>query len=787
MRIKTILTAIIIFTVALSTYAQNVGTLSNDFNFEAYQAGNEETFVLYSKYDEHAAKTFSEEGSLLWTLSENTIQQYNLKRARVSGVTNEEIKLPFKAYTKGEGIVCSPSGKYFAVLETSVPARLHIFSSDTRKEVASTQLPQAYLTTSTNVMCHLNFISETEVVVCIPKKLLIYNISTNTCQKKGHKLTVIHDVTSRGGISGYVTKKKNLVNKVYNIQTKKYRDGSEQEYGNFIRVYDKANLSRYYIRKQNGKKMDSPTDIYNEYGITENRIFPLQKGSAALTFQGYKILGWVNEEEEMIIESNDRRNIKVLNYAVIESEIEKQYIRAALREQNLSKLQAHLRNHPQSQFKEMTLNGLVQMFREDNGNFFRYRDISSTFAPFPSMKAKVEPVLADYITNNEEALSFVDEYPNSKYKTKAVGNAFRSSKLSMMDVQELRSNFGTSFFLTRFDPISQASDRTKQNYVESMYEYQHPTTLSRMEEFYTNYQWLPYASKGHDVAGHLWDILVADPRMDGGYIVYIVKNVSKNETYRSWGCTQQLTDNLLQEKLQEEAKKVQIISQRVIDSSSDEWEKWLNSKYTAGIVTQAGEKKVVVYGEIRNNSRFPLPIVVNASGNLMCQFDVKGGFLGGLWNIGKALGVVKNDAKCMASKRESFQIPNLAPKKTSVYAILLNFGDVKNYGVNIADRVKVTQASYVDGVSVNVGIGSYNVSEATLRQQDEWQQFAKNGLPRVELNDFWRGEKVDEVKWEEKWREHQEQMRIIRENAELERRRKNLEYDILEDVFRHHR
>lgn len=785
MRAKTIITTILFFVGALSVQAQNVGTFSNDFNFEHFQAGDEEPFVLYTGHGDFLSVELCEASSLMWTVTNGYIRQYNLKRARMTDVTIQDIPISFQPYTK-EGMKCSPSGKYFAVLEESTPARLHIFNSGTGTESANVLLPIKFSTTSQSTVCRISFISETEVAVAIPKKVLIYDIATGEQKVRGHKLSAVQGVSTRGNISGYVTKKKKYVNMVYNIGNKKYWEGCEQEEWNFLRVYDKGdNYSRYYIRKINGKRSLTRTDMFNEYGISSNRIFPVKKGSEALVFPNHTILGWMCEEELLVVISNNHNNLMVLNYAVIGTELEKQYIRAALRDKNLAKLQNHLKNNPHSLYKEMTLKGLVNMFKQDNGSRFRYSDIANTFKSFPEKKRVVEPLLADYVTNNEEAIYFLDEYPKSRYLTKVMGNAFRSRQLDLLEVQELRSNFGSAFFLTRFDPITTADNKTRQNYLESLYAYEHPKGLKAMEEFYSTYQWLAYAEKGKDLAGHLWDILVADPKMDGGYIIYIIRNVAQNPTYRSWGCTQQLAENLLREKLAAEISNVQILSRNIVDSGSDEWSRWVKSKYTAGIVAQEGEKKVVIYGEIRNNSRFPLPIIVNAYGNLMCQFDVKGGLIGGLFNIGKALGVVRNDPKCVANRSASFQIPTLSAKKTTAYAVMLDFGNVKNFGVNLADRVKFTKASYVDGVSVNLGIGNYHVDESTLRKQDEWQKFAKNGLPRVELTDFWRGEKVDEEEWSLKWQKHQEEMRIAAENAELERRRKKIAYDILDDLYGH--
>ena len=761
--------ALSIFILPMLSFAQKVGTVADDFRYYDFKVGNEEPFVLYEGNVSFDACAFSEVASKMWVLdaSSSRVRAYDLENARYKGVEEVSINLGFEPYMGTEGIVCSVDGKYFAVLERSSQSTLHVYNGTSGKELASLKLDKKFSVQGVARDCHMNFVSNTEVMVAGPKVLQVYNVKSGKLSKRSHRLVKVGSITRTGCLGGSIKKNKQLEASVFDFKKKSYTPGQVSECGNFVRVFDKKSYQRTYVRILTQKRSEFCTDLFGEFAISDNTIFPLTKGAPALIFPNYHILGWVNNDNLLIVSKESKSGFIVLNYSNIENEYEKQYIHASLNNFELDKVTSHLRNHPASIYRSYTLDGLVQMFFKDDSRF-SYDVIRNTFRPYPEMKGKIEKLLAEKVATNSDALNFVDTYPATRYKRKVLGNAFKARVLDRADVQELRSNFPDDFFLTKFDAITKGSDDQRQNYLRSMYDYINPKNLDRMEDFYENYAWLKYAGKGSDVLSHVWKFLIDDQSLPGDYILYVIRNLPKDKMYASWGVSEHITDYFLDQRMAEEAGKVHILSSETICSSSDAWDSWLNSKYTAGIVSQSGGHRYVVYGVVRNDSRFSLPVKIKASANLMNKATAKGdGFFSSLI---ASLANSTAKEKQISRKTQDYYIPRVEPQTNTVYAIMLDFGDLKQYGLNIADKLKIYNEIYLSGLSVDVSVGKENVSQEVLTRQESWQQFARNGLPQVKLADFSRGgEEVNESVWRDRWIEREEQRRIAAERAARER------------------
>lgn len=761
---------IILFFVLLPfcALAQNLSSLSHDFYYEDCKVENEGDFVLYQSNNSFSASAFSEVSSTLLTLNaaERLVMVYELKDLGENAVRVKRIPIPFVADIRGEGISCSPDGRYFAVLEVNMPGVLHVFDVATGKEVGNASLNRKISTSVSNNVCHFNFISNHQILVAGNKCAQSYDLKTKKLKKSGIKLAAVNAVTSLGQISGYVVSKKQKYDMVYDSSKKKYFAGQAKDYGNHVMIYDKKKLERNYIRIVNKQKTSFRTDRFNEFAISGNELFPTQQGQPAIKFQDRICLGWVNNEQFLILENSSKDGFVVVNYERIGLEYEKQYVRSALRDYDDTKVSMFLETHPRSIYRQMALDGLVQMYANDPQKRYSFTRIRQAFKKYPEMKSKIERILADYVRNNDDAITFVDDYPKSKLKRLALGNAFRDGLLGPGDIQELRSNFGSDFVLTKFDPIKFAPDDQKANYLRSMFNYSGVQNLQQMETFYLKYQWLTYNEKGNDVVEHVWNYELANPAIDGGYILYMVEHLPQNKTYKSWGVTKPMVDEFVKQKLQAEASKIRVVFHETLDNHSEQWEEWLNSKYTAGMVSMKDNQQYVIYGEVCNESRFPMPVVVQASSNLMSKLQAQGGVVGMVGTFLEAVGVkVSAQEQSKGYRSEKFYIPYMKPNTTSAFAILLDFGSVSAMGFNPNDRLKIYQNLYLAGTNVSAAYGDPNVSESILRKQDQWQKFAKNGLPNTKLTDLWRGRKVDEQEWQRKWADEQERLRIREENT----------------------
>jgi len=425
---------------------------------------------------------------------------------------------------------------------------------------------------------------------------------------------------------------------------------------------------------------------------------------------------------------------------------------SAARNYQQQKLRDYLTQYPNSTYKQFALNEALSMYKNAPVDQFNYQDIKGFYAKYSNMQDQVEPLLADYVRNPNDASKFLSDFPNSELKKKAFVNAFTQNILNKDEVDELCRAYGNSSKLTSKDPIVSASERTKTNFMRSMYNQARPKDEYDMYAFYSKYTWLNYPEKAEDAMNHLWDFATKSQNSsDGDYLVWMIKSLPdmpENKELKL-GITSSRANKFVDDKLRAEMSRVTIQSPQIISSTSDEWDNWLKSEYTAGLVKQEGRRQFLLYGTVTNNSNFSLPLEIQGKASLMYKAEAKGsGFVS---NLLAALANSQQKEKQIGHRTEYFYIPYMKPHSTSVYAILLDFGSGEiNTGINVMDWMKIYSSTYIKNQSVSVDYSTKTVTNDILQKQDDWQKFAQGGLPQATMTDLWRNEKVQESEWKKK-------------------------------------
>ena len=244
-----------------------------------------------------------------------------------------------------------------------------------------------------------------------------------------------------------------------------------------------------------------------------------------------------------------------------------------------------------------------------------------------------------------------------------------------------------------------------------------------------------------------------------------------NQLPRKWNISTSLANTFIQNKLSLEIQNH--VSWRIsgkLGNNNTQWEQWLNNtEYTAGIVKDQSEIDFVVYGTITNNSKFDLPIRIDVNANLYAKRTLQG------TGFGTNLALFLFEEATQQNLHESYSqvgnasqpyfIPNLRRGSNVMYAVVLDYGDTKRFGLNLGDLYKYTEEIMIDEVNLALAYNTNTITNEIITRQNSWQYCAKNGIPNARLIDAWRNVEYDDNAWREDWARIQEEKRRAAERA----------------------
>lgn len=396
---------------------------------------------------------------------------------------------------------------------------------------------------------------------------------------------------------------------------------------------------------------------------------------------------------------------------------------------------------------------------------------------YPSVKAMAEERIMRKTQTVSQAEKFVRTYPQTKYKKQVVAQVFTKNS-SKRDVSRMKRAYGDDFWITKeeFEKLrTTSSDRA--GYYQAMYLSANTHTETSLKNFFKEYNWIKFSDKGYQVLDYYWRLQY--PKFKNGNRLIGKVGVFAAGEGRKYGTSSAVSKRLVWDKLNDELGKVSILSKRVMESYNPKWEEWKrNTTLSAGLVEEKGEAFYLVYGEISNKSKFDLPIKITASGVLYLRtdFSAKEGTLSKdladflrILGAGDAMDQATTSKKKIASRRQEYFVPYLPANQRTLYAAKVSFGNMtKKSGVNIWEEYNYTEELLFENVSVRKSLYKGRVSRAVFDKQKKWQALAKNGIPRGNLRDRWRGIEYDPEYWRKEYQRRQEAARWDRLQREAE-------------------
>ena len=371
------------------------------------------------------------------------------------------------------------------------------------------------------------------------------------------------------------------------------------------------------------------------------------------------------------------------------------------------------------------------------------------------------------IQSTKNAVDFIKKFPATTYKKTAVINAFNAIAPTKLEMQNLNDVYGDIIYLNSTD-LNSEKDIVRNHYYLGIYNLIIPASSAQFDKFNADYSWLTYTNKSRDLLSTFWNM---NERLysQGKDVIYNFKSILANPLYANYKITEAEVKQFMTDKFKEEvSKNVKILNENVIGQNNPEWENWKNSPYTAGMVHEEGKVNYILYGEIRNYSKYDLPVVLGGGAILQQVMSIKGQGLGSLLTGLAALtGQSTTQARDVAIAQDYYYFPVIPAGEKVIYSLLLDFGtQIKNTGVNIFDMLKGSNELVLRDTKVEIRYNTEQPSRAQLEKQNGWQRLAKDGgLPAGKLTDFMRGEEVRQDIWTVRYEDYKERMQEAMRNA----------------------
>lgn len=384
-----------------------------------------------------------------------------------------------------------------------------------------------------------------------------------------------------------------------------------------------------------------------------------------------------------------------------------------------------------------------------------YKDLVSALKMYPKPASEVENLFVNLVRTPLDGVDFHQRYPSSSNAKQVVINAFRTSSKSE-DVRALSNAYGPVFNLSQSD-LSKASDGIKKNYYVGLRDMANYTNMNQLDSFNQKYAWLTFEDKKQEIISKVW--LLADQLYPKGkdVIAQAGKVVGKSYALAA-GLDGVYYRDYVNSVLKQQFDKVKVLSTQTISSTSKDFEKWKRATYTAGVVKTEGKLQYLVYGKVKNESKYDFPVSMRAFAKVVQVQKIENENIGGLVlnALGALAGVSPQHSETLGilSSRD-YIIPCAISGETIPYAILIEFEDkaVNGYsaGMNFMDLVKVSSQIQLQDVNVKVEMNEKDATDQQLKEQEDWLKLAINGLPDAKLIDWWRNKKYKQETWDAEW------------------------------------
>jgi len=390
-----------------------------------------------------------------------------------------------------------------------------------------------------------------------------------------------------------------------------------------------------------------------------------------------------------------------------------------------------------------------------------FEELTEALKKYPKPDSEVEGLYASVVSTPQNAIDFHSKYPNSKMNKTVVINAFRTTA-STADVRKLSTTYGKTFNLTQTD-LSRASDKIRENYYIGIRDMGTYKNMSQLDAFNNKYAWLTFKNKKRELANKAWKLANSLYPKGRDVIAQAGKIVTQSYAKKA-GLDGNYFNGFVNDMLKEEIKNVSIVSTEWQSSTSEEYERWKKSIYAAGIVKKEGGLQFLIYGQVKNPTKFDMPVELIVTADCIYKVSiVDEGLIGkGLNFLGKLTGTPMPEKNIGRLTITDYTMPSLMAGQTMPYAILLAIGEeqtgVREAGINFADLFKATSEVRLNNIQITPVITDRKPTKEQLTKQNEWLKMAVNGMPNVKAVDWFRNQEYHQSSWDAEW------ARILRES-----------------------
>jgi len=401
-----------------------------------------------------------------------------------------------------------------------------------------------------------------------------------------------------------------------------------------------------------------------------------------------------------------------------------------------------------------------------------YEDIASATTQYNEIKNDYERNFLQLINKCNNAIDFKSRYPNSAFFKQSYLYAYKTDNQPISDFKTLNNQYSNTLDLSIND-FTKESPIIQRNFMLSRYQIEEPKTTEDVISIYNKYIDLRYISKETDLLNTFFNI-AENTISDGSIILGLTNQLSDRSIYPTLSLSTSVVSTFIKNKLADEVEKnVVLIPKIPLANYNQQWKDWEKSHYTAGMVAQLGAM-FLINGEVKNNSKFDLPVIITGSGDLQYSGTIKGlnETLRKIDNVARTFGVTTGLGEVKALTNVGNKAGDfygiLPSNSTAAYAIPLNFTD--NYakvGINLLDWIKYEQVANLINVDTKVNFSNYqpSINSDVIKNQEYALSLAITGLPNVNLVDLRRGSDVDPDAWKERDRIRQEKIREAQEYA----------------------
>lgn len=415
-----------------------------------------------------------------------------------------------------------------------------------------------------------------------------------------------------------------------------------------------------------------------------------------------------------------------------------------------------------------------------------YDELAEAVKKFPQTTIDKEYYFAKLVRNPVNANDFRKRYASSKYDMNVVYSAF-IERGKAEDVKRMKSLYGKTFDLSP-QILRRATDDIRRNYYLGVRDIQDINSLSALDTFEKKYDWLLFEGKKNIILQNAWE--QGDKLYTNGNDVIALMTTLPQKSYAQKALLMgSEIQSLVMNQLQQYIKEFKADSVHCISSKSEEFERWKTSAYSAGMVALDDTLQFLIYGNMQNNSKYDIPVMVMAHGNLIAVMKVESeGFLGTAINLlGAITGVGTSRRELVAQvNTDVYTFPCLRAHSKEPFAILVRIDSKllknNNMGLNILDMMKVTNTMVFENITMSSALAKESPTQERLDKQQQWLKYVATGLPEARTYDIYRSKELRQNEWDEEWRRLEALAKVERSKEqqrqeEQERREKEIAED----------